>query len=92
MSAPAKVVAPPDASLRFTLSLEPKRTLALERELMSGDVSGRSSALIGVTVKRTDEAMASRAAGCCGSARVMAPGPRCGEERARLSSRPDAPP
>lgn len=41
----------------MTLSLEPKRTRAPERELMSGDVSdspGRSSALVGVTVKRTD--------------------------------------
>ena len=39
-------------SLRFTLSLEPKRTRAPDRELMSGDVSdspGRSSALVGVT-------------------------------------------
>lgn len=60
----AVVVRPPDASLsgslRLTLSLEPKRTRAAERELMSGDVSdspGRSSALVGVTVNRT-EAMA----------------------------------
>lgn len=58
-SAPAAV--PADASvsgsLRLMLSLEPKRTCAPERELMSGDVSdspGRSSALVGVTVKRTD--------------------------------------
>lgn len=55
------VVRPPDASLRgslrLTLSLEPKRTWGPERELRSGDVSdspGRSSALVGVTVKRTD--------------------------------------
>lgn len=52
---------PPDVSLRgslrFTLSLDPKRTWAPERELMSGEVSdspGRSSALVGITVKRTD--------------------------------------
>lgn len=58
---PPVVVKPPDASLsgslRLTLSREPKRTRAPERELMSGDVSdspGRSSALVGVTVKRTD--------------------------------------
>lgn len=58
---PPPAVMPPDASLsgslRLTLSLEPKRTRAPERELMSGDVSdspGRSSALVGVTVKRTD--------------------------------------
>lgn len=74
VSAPADVVSPPDASLyaslRYTLSLEPNRTLALERELMSGDVSGRSSALVGVTVKRTDDAVASRAADCWGSASV----------------------
>lgn len=52
---PPPAVTPPDVSL--TLSLEPKRTRAPERELMSGDVSdrpGRSSALVGVTVKRTD--------------------------------------
>lgn len=87
MSAPAEVVTPPDASLcsslRFTLSLEPKRTLPLERELTSGDVSGKSSALVGVTVKRTDDAMASRAATdcCCGSDRMTAPGPCCCDER-----------
>lgn len=63
---PPPVVTPADVSLRgslrLTLSLEPKRTRAPERELMSGDVSdspGRSSALVGVTVKRTD-AMATR--------------------------------
>lgn len=63
---PIPVAPPPDVSLsgslRFTLSLEPKRTRAPERELMSGEVSdspGRSSALVGVTVKRTD-AMATR--------------------------------
>ncbi|TKS93124.1 hypothetical protein D9C73_026889 [Collichthys lucidus] len=61
---------PPDASLsgslRFTLSLEPKRTRAPERELMSGDVSdspGRSSAFVGVTVKRTDAMATRRCAG-----------------------------
>lgn len=88
MSPPAEVVNPPDASLygslRLTLSREPKRTLALERELTSGDVSGRSSALMGVTVKRTDEAMASR--GCWGSDRAAAPG-SCGGGRSTLSSR-----
>ncbi|MEQ2199568.1 hypothetical protein XENOCAPTIV_003342 [Xenoophorus captivus] len=56
------VVTPPEpsltGSLRLTLSLEPNRTWADGRELMSGDVSdspGRSSALVGVTVKRTDD-------------------------------------
>lgn len=58
---PAPAAVPADASvsgsLRLMLSLEPKHTRAPERELMSGDVSdspGRSSALVGVTVKRTD--------------------------------------
>lgn len=58
---PPVVVTPPDPSLSgsllFTLSLEPKRTRPLERELMSGEVSDtprRSSALVGVTVNRTD--------------------------------------
>lgn len=44
-------------SLRLMLSLEPKCTRLLERRLTSGDVSdspGTSSALVGVTVKRTD--------------------------------------
>lgn len=44
-------------SLRLMLSREPKWTRLLERRLMSGDVSdspGTSSALVGVTVKRTD--------------------------------------
>lgn len=66
VSPPPPAVPPPDTSLsgslRLTLSLEPNRTRAPERELMSGDVSdspGRSSALVGVTVKRTD-AMAAR--------------------------------
>lgn len=56
---PAVTVAPASlsGSLRFTLSLEPKWTRLDGRELRSGDVSdspGRSSALVGVTVKRTD--------------------------------------
>ena len=46
-------------SLRLTLSREPKRTWPAERALRSGEASGRSSALVGVTVKRTD-AMATR--------------------------------
>ena len=57
----AVVVTPPDTSLsgslRLTLSRDPKRTREPEHRLMSGDVSdrpGRSSALVGVTVKRTD--------------------------------------
>lgn len=61
--APAAV--PADASvsgsLRLILSLEPKHTWVPERELRSGDVSdspGRSSALVGVTVKRTDAIVA----------------------------------
>lgn len=51
-----------NGSLRVTLSREPKCTWPAERALRSGDASdspGRSSALVGVTVKRTD-AMATR--------------------------------
>lgn len=54
---PAPADASVSGSLRLMLSLDPKHTWAPERELMSGDVSdspGRSSALVGVTVKRTD--------------------------------------
>lgn len=62
-SAPAPVPAEASVSgsLRLMLSLEPKRTCAPERELMSGDASdspGRSSALVGVTVNRTDAIVA----------------------------------
>lgn len=58
---PPPAITPPavslGSSLRFKLSFDPKRTRTPERELMSGEVSdspGRSSALVGVTVKRTD--------------------------------------
>lgn len=60
------------SSLLLKLSREPKWTRPVAREPVSGDASDRpgiSSALVGVTVKRTEDAMASR--GCWGSARVI---------------------
>lgn len=58
------VVTPPETSLSGSLRLalsDSKRTREPERRLMSGDRSdppGRSSALVGVTVKRTDAIIA----------------------------------
>lgn len=88
---PAPAAVPADASvsgsLRLMLSLEPKHTRAPERELMSGDVSdspGRSSALVGVTVKRTD-AMAAHLGERGGWTGAREPRARSGEGRWRTS-------